>query len=273
MLKALFPWTRAIAASVLVAALGISGPVAGAEEAPAWDSIRKEAFAGREILDAAGKIDIEAPIRADDAAFVPITIKMPAEFAGDAKTLTLIVDKNPAPIMGVFNYGPAAGNGARMLSTRVRIDQYSDVRVVVETTDGKFYMASRFVKASGGCSAPASKDLETALKSLGKIQIKSAIRKSDDGLTQEAQVMLKHPNVSGLAMDQLTREYPPARYVSKLSVTTGGKLIFEMTGSIGISEDPNLRFTYQGDPSEPMEVKAEDSDGVQFVGRSGPSPS
>ncbi len=89
------------------------------------------------------------------------------------KSLTLVIDKNPAPVAATFHFGDAAGKGDRMLSTRVRINMYSNVRAVIETTDGKLHMATKFVKASGGCSAPAGKDVDEALANLGKMQIKT----------------------------------------------------------------------------------------------------
>jgi sulfur-oxidizing protein SoxY len=243
----------------------------GVSNPGAWDGIRKDEFGQQEILDAGGKIVLEAPKRADDAAVVPITVRMPADFAGNVKTLTIVIDQNPSPLVAKFEYGEAAGAGVRMIATRVRIDQYSEVRVIAETSDHKFYMTAAFVKASGGCSAPASKDAEEAEKTMGKMQIKTAVAKEDD--SNVAQVMLKHPNTSGMAMDQMTHAYPPARFIDKLSVTTGGKLVFSMEGGISLSEDPNFRFTYKGNPADEMDVKASDSNGTQFSGRSTPSPS
>ncbi|CCB65567.1 Sulfur oxidation protein SoxZ [Hyphomicrobium sp. MC1] len=265
-----------LGSAILIAAMGVSA-LAADDGSPtvnnpgAWTDIRKDAFGPREILDGAGKITLEAPKRAEDAATVPITIRMPAPFAANVKSLTLVIDQNPSPVVATFNYGDAAGTGERMLATRVRIDQYSDVRAIAETTDNKLYMTTVFVKASGGCSAPASKDPEEAAKEMGKMRVKTAAGKEDG--SEVAQVMLKHPNTSGMAMDQITHAYPPARFIDKLSVTTGGKLIFSMEGGISISEDPNFRFTYKGNPSDQMDVKAEDSEGTQFSGHSTPSQS
>lgn len=275
MTNRLFSTSRLIAAALVFAAVSVPTMAPRAEPAatPEWQSIKKDTFADREILDGAAMMTLEAPIRADDAAVVPLTVKMPANFAPTVKTLTLVIDKNPSPIVGTFNFGPAAGKGDRMLATRVRIDQYSEVRAIAETTDGKLYMTSRYVKASGGCSAPASKDSEEAAKTLGKMQIKTALAKNPGGLGQEGQIMIKHPNLSGLSMDQLTGLYAPARFINKIEVKSGGQLVFAMEGGISISEDPNFRFTYEGNPSDPMEVKAEDSDGAQFAGKSASSPS
>ena len=238
-----------------------------------WKGLQKDVFGSRQILDGTGMITLDAPIRAEDAAVVPLTVKMPASFAANVTKLTLVIDKNPSPVVGAFTYGAAAGKGDRMLSTRVRMDQYSDVRAIAETSDGKLYMISRFVKASGGCSAPASKDAEEAAKTLGKMQIKTAIAKSTDGLSQEAQVMIKHPNTSGMQMDQVTGLYTPARFINKMEVKTGSNVVFSVEGGISFSEDPNVRFSYEGNPSDTMEVKAEDSDGTMFGGRSTPNPS
>ena len=268
-LNVLRPMTIAAAAM-----FALSMPAASAEgDNEIWKGLQKDVFAAKEITDGTGMMTMEAPIRAEDASLVPITIRMPASFAPNVKTLTLVVDKNPSPVVGTFNYGAAAGRGDRMLSMRIRIDQYSDVRAIAETNDGKLYMISKFVKASGGCSAPASKDAEEAAKIMGKMQIKTALTKSPDGLSQEGQLMIKHPNNSGMQMDQLTGLYSKAHYVNRIEVKSGDKLVFAMVGGISISEDPNIRFTYEGSPADPLEVKAEDSEGKMYAGKSSPSAS
>ena len=54
----------------------------------------------------------------------------------------------------------------------MRIDEYTFVRAIAETNDGQLYMATRFVKASGGCSAPPGKDAQEALATLGKMRLR-----------------------------------------------------------------------------------------------------
>lgn len=239
-----------------------------------WQGIRKDAFPGRtEFLDGTGIMTMDAPVRAEDASLVPITVHMPADFAPKVKSLTLVVDKNPAPVAGKFTYGEAAGKAERMLAVRIRVDQYSDIRAIAETSDGKLYMISKYVKASGGCSAPASSDAEEAAKTMGKMLIKTALNKSSNGSTQEGQLMIKHPNNSGLQMDQLTGLYAKAHYVDKIEVTNNGKLVFAVETGISISENPNLRFTYEGKASDLLEVKAEDSEGKLYAGKSATSAS
>ena len=53
------------------------------------------------------------------------------------------------------------------ISTRVRVNNYTDVHAVAELSDGKLYMTKTYVKASGGCSAPATKSRRRSQKPTG----------------------------------------------------------------------------------------------------------
>ena len=66
-----------------------------------------------------------------------LTVRVPPQVKQNLKSLTLFIDKNPDPKVATLNFGPAAGNGGeRSFSTRVRIDNFSYVRAVLETEDG-----------------------------------------------------------------------------------------------------------------------------------------
>jgi len=261
---------RLALALVALLALALPGAPVRADDDP-WPDIRRDVFDNREVIENDGTISLDAPYRAEDAAVVPLTMRIPASIARDVKSLTLVIDKNPAPVAATFHFGEAAGSGERMLSTRVRIDMYSDVRAVIETNDGKLHMAAKFVKASGGCSAPASKDADEALASLGKMQIKTfdqAGAADRSPQTREAQVMIRHPNFTGMQMDQISREYTPAKFVQTLEVKRGGALVFRMDGGISISENPNFRFTFGSGGDDTLEVTAKDTDGSVFTATS-----
>ncbi len=57
--------------------------------------------------------------------------------------------------------------------------------------------------------------------------------------------MMRHPQNSGLQMDQLTRLYIPPFFIDNLKIWQGDDLVVAMEGGIAISEDPNLRFNYK----------------------------
>ena len=70
------------------------------------------------------------------------------------------------------DFAASEGMGVLDFELRVRVNQYSNVRVIAETPNG-LHMTGRFVKASGGCSAPASKDPQAALANMGQMKLKS----------------------------------------------------------------------------------------------------
>ncbi|MEQ1711655.1 MAG: quinoprotein dehydrogenase-associated SoxYZ-like carrier, partial [Hyphomicrobium sp.] len=195
----------------------------------------------------------------------------------DVKALTIVVDKNPAPIAAVFTFGAGAGLGERVISTRVRVDMYTNIRAILETVDGKLHMVTKYVKAAGGCSAPALKDADEALAALGKMQIRSFNTAGQSAgqskPLREAQVMIKHPNYSGMQMNQLTGLYIPAKYVQHMEVRRDSELVFKLEGGISLSEDPNIRFTYADGGTGVLEVTARDTDGSEFKARATPSGS
>jgi len=257
-----------LALGLMIAAGGWSGARAAAADEDVWPALKKDLFGDRAVVEDTTAVTLDAPYRAEDAALVPLTVRIPAATAGSVKKLMLVIDKNPAPLVADFTFGPAAGTGERMLETRVRIDMYSNVRAIVETTDGKLLMATKFVKAAGGCSAPALKDADAALVEAGKMQIKF-LQASAEGL-REGQIKIRHPQYSGLQLNQATGYYIPAKFLRVIDVARGGERIFRMEGGISLSEDPNIRFTYAAGGDESIQVTAEDTDGRVFSERASP---
>jgi sulfur-oxidizing protein SoxY len=259
-------------ASLALAALVAGGwtAAAGAEE-DIWPALQKDIFGARSVVEDTTAVVLEAPYRAEDAALVPLTVRIPAAVAPSVTKLTLVIDKNPAPVVAEFKFGPAAGNGERMLETRVRIDAYSNVRAIVETKDGRLLMATKFVKAAGGCSAPALKDTDAALAEAGKMQIKFLDDTADN--QREGQIKIRHPQYSGLQLNQATGYYIPSKFLKIIDVSRGSDLVFHMEGGISLSENPSFRFTYAPGSDETLAVMAQDTDGKTFTGQSGPKGS
>lgn len=245
-----------------------SGP-ALADNDP-WPEIRQHAFGDKTITDAGTLFALYAPAQAADAAVVPIDIRFPSTLAGRVKSLTLVIDRNPMPIAATFTFADAYRQldiGERTLSTRVRIDSFSKVRAILETTDGTLHMVTKFVAGAGGCSAPASKDPEEALASMGKVQVKAGSSSHHGDAWRDGTVMIRHPNFTGMQMDTKRGALTPARYVDKVDVHLGDKLLFSMTGGISISENPHFRFTYGVTAvADRLSVAASDTEQKSFSG-------
>jgi sulfur-oxidizing protein SoxY len=255
-----------IGASAATLTMKAGAGTAWAQNAPdedAWPDLHHIFFKDRPISEDS-IVTLEAPERAEDAALVPITlVALPP--AGDSRRvlkLSLLIDQNPVPLAAAFTFGDAMPGGR--ISTRVRIDSYSNVRAVAELSDGSLHMATRYVKAAGGCSAPAAKRADEAAANLG--QMKFRVLPDDADGVHEALVMLRHPNASGLQMDQVTRLYTPARYVEHLAVYQGDALVFKLEGGISIAEDPNFRFSYIPNGAKTFRMEARDTSGATFTG-------
>lgn len=237
-------------------------------EGETWPELRDDVFGEAEIADGAALFSIDAPYRAHDAAVVPIKLTQAEGSEARIVKLTLIVDENPAPVVAEFEFGP--GMDRLELETRIRIDLYSNVRAIAETEDGALHMVGRFVKASGGCSAPALKDMDAVMASMGKMKVRFFAPESDasslpqSGQRREAQVMVRHPNYSGMQMNQVTQLFIPAHFVDTVEVLQGDELIFRATAGISISQDPSYRFTYVRNGAETLTVRATDTDGNEF---------
>ncbi len=252
---------------VMVAIAGLASAAhAQATQGPStkmWDGLKTDVFGDRPIQVDTGLITIEAPKRAQDAALVPVDISIdPAKAGGAIKTVTLIIDVNPAPVAATFELGKDAG--VTHLSTRVRVNDYSFVRAIAETESGELHMAEIFVKASGGCSAPAMKNEDEAKASMGQMKLRQFPPQAPMSEARELQLMIRHPNNSGLQMDQLTRYFIPPHFVHNLKITQGDALILKMEGGISISEDPNFRFDFKANGASSIQVEATDTEGLVF---------
>src|SRR5262245_11974847 len=222
---------------------------------PIWEKLRGAVFENRPIAHgAAGVVELGAPGRGGERAGAPVArrtklVQRPERYI---RRLYLIVDNNPSPVAAKIDLTPESGRAD--IETRIRIEEYTYVRAVAELSDGTLVSDARFVKASGGCSAPAGKDPAAAAARPGRLRL-AVDREGSYGVPAPAQPMISHPNASGLGEDQLTRLYTPAYFVRAINVSYAGKPILTAEVDFSISENPNFRFYFV--PAGDGELKAE----------------
>ncbi|TNC60038.1 quinoprotein dehydrogenase-associated SoxYZ-like carrier [Rubellimicrobium roseum] len=242
--------------------LALAAPLA-AQEAPnplqdgdTWAYLAPRILGDMAPRPAEGLLTLEAPMRAEDAATVPIRLVQP-EGAPWVQNLTLVIDENPSPVAAEMTFGEAMS--PLDLELRVRVNQYSNVRAIAMTETGEARMAGAFVKASGGCSAPAGASGPEALAGLGEMRLRE-FGAAPDG-RREAQVMIRHPQFSGLQRDQVTQLWIPAHFIERLEVWQGDEMLFTLTGGISISENPVFRFRYADNGAPGFRVRMQDTEG------------
>ncbi|MEQ8799745.1 MAG: quinoprotein dehydrogenase-associated SoxYZ-like carrier [Salinisphaeraceae bacterium] len=265
-----------IAATAIAGLLGLTMPGAATAdeeqipESSAWPSLKAEHFGDRPIRDGEAVIGLDAPYRAEDAAIVPIGItdKLPSDSERRIERLWLVIDNNPVPMSAEFEFGPAAASAD--IATRVRVNAYTHMRAIAETSDGQLYMTTRYVKASGGCSAPASKDPEAALANMGQIRLRELSGSDKPG--RRIQMLTRHPNHTGLQMNQVTRLHVPEYYVNAIEINAGDRNVLSATMTFSLSENPSLRFSYQPAGSAPLTIAVRDTEENTFTAEYAAAP-
>jgi len=229
-----------------------------------WRKVRADLFADRPIADGEGVVALEAPARAADAAVVPVAIRaaFPQSAARSIERVWLVIDNNPSPIAAIFHFTQESGRAD--IETRVRIDAYTWVRAIAATSDGGLYMVARYVKASGGCSAAAATDPAQAKAGLGRISVRLE-EGADPNAPARVQLRISHPNDSGLAMDQLTRNYIPSHFVRTVEVRHAGRLVMSADVDISISENPYFRFYLVPGAGGALETRVVDNQDLEFT--------
>lgn len=225
-----------------------------------WQALREAVFGKRSVAEGSAVIQMEVPTRALDAALMPLSLTLNG--GSTIKGVYLFIDNNPSPLAGHFVFGPAADPST--LKMRVRINEYTLVHAVAETNDGKLFGTQKFVKAAGGCSAPAGTDESDALKEMGRMKLR-LLGEFAPGKPMQALLQIRHPNFNGMQMNPVTRMYTPARFIRTLDVSFSGTPVLHVESDISMSEDPAITFGFVPRSKGMLEVKAVDSTDARFV--------
>ena len=228
----------------------------------AWDDIRPSAFGTRTIEDGAAFIAFQAPYRAEDQRTVPISAEAAFKDGRKIKSVTFIVDENPMPVAAAFRFADQRDRAT--LSIDIRLDHASPVRVVVEADNGALYMIEKFVKASGAgvCAAPPAGRSGARRRHHGADAAHRPDRPGRAGATRfhrSAQLDIRHPQLTGMQMNQITMLYTPMRFVNSVEVRQGDEMIFTLEGSMTLSENPRIAFDYQVNGASVIAVRTKDT--------------
>ena len=246
----------------------VMSPRAANADDTAWNDIRAGLFQNRAIVSDSAAVKLFGPRRAEDAALVPIRIYISGEVVPEARTLTLIVDQNPAPVAATFHFGDLYRTGGdigdRVIETRLRLESMSDVRAVLELADGRLFEARQFVSGAGGCTSASLKDMDEAMSGLGRMRIRVDGDPTRDEAWSELQIQIRHPNFSGMQIDTRTNAFAPAQFVEEIDVDLGGERLVRIESGIAISEDPHFRMSYASKAKTAVDLTVRDSEGRAF---------
>lgn len=95
-----------------------------------------------------GKVNLTLPRLADNGHSVPlkVTVESPMTAAEHVRTITLLSERNPRPVLATFHFGPRAGRAE--VVTRVRLNGTQRVVAVAQLSDSSYWSASAEVEVT-----------------------------------------------------------------------------------------------------------------------------
>ena len=108
-----------------------------------WDDYIKEEVVGDKTIWYDNSILIQSPYRALDPAGVEISIYDRAPSVADYTKLTLVIEENPTPCCATFEFW----NIVPHIMTNVRINAYTDLRVISENEFEELRYNKQYIKA------------------------------------------------------------------------------------------------------------------------------
>ena len=228
----------------------------------AWEeNLRFATFQDREIFEDTEQnvLEIKGPYRAEDATLAPVSIhtKIPQSDELYIQRIHVFIDKNPVPLVGIFDFTRASGKAD--LAMRVRVNDHSFVRAIAELNTGELYMAKSFIRATGACSAPPPKSIDDSFANMGMMKMK-LIGDVEYEKPNLMQLKIKHPNITGLQPMRIgSHLHPPAYFVNQLTVNYNGNLVMKALLTFAISMDPSLRFFFVPENEGILTVQAADT--------------
>lgn len=95
-----------------------------------------------------GRVKLEIPRLADNGHSVPlkVSVESPMTAAEHVRSITLLSERNPRPLMATFHLGPKAGRAVVM--TRVRLNGTQRVLALAQLSDGSYWSGSAEVEVT-----------------------------------------------------------------------------------------------------------------------------
>ncbi len=235
-----------------------------AEPDPKLWPVMKEAFFAKRDMQEVDFIKIDAPRRAESGAQVPVTYTLDNAAAKGIKITKLyaFVDANPIPLTATYHLTDALGDF--QVATRIRFETDAFVRLVGEDANGKLYLASREIRAAGGCGGTVEGDEAAIRASAGKIKFKVE-EPVKVGSATSTTFNIKHPMRTGLQRELVSQGFVPAFYINKAAFTYNGKPVLTIDVGVGTAEDPYFKFNFVPATAGILEVTATDNEGKAFV--------
>ena len=174
-----------------------------------WPGLRKQ-YTQDAPLRFTDEVLVRTPAFADDALNVPLQIDARAlqQVGGGIARMIVVADRNP--IREVLGFEPL--RSLPMLAFRIRLEQASPIRCLVQTRDGHWHVGGAMTQAAGGgCTVPgASRTDGSWSQTLNQVQARFFTNLA--GASRRLRLQVMHPMDTGLVAGI------PAFYIEQLEL-------------------------------------------------------
>ena len=103
-----------------------------------------------------GRVTVDTPRLADNGHSVPlkVSVESPMNATDYVRSITLLSERNPRPVMATFYLGPKAGRAE--VVTRVRLNGTQRLLAVAQLSDGSFWSGTAEVEVTESACLDAS---------------------------------------------------------------------------------------------------------------------
>lgn len=199
-----------------------------------WPTLRRQYLADAPLrfTDA---VVVRGPAFADDAMNVPLMVdaRALANTGGGVARIFVVVDRNP--VREVLNFEPL--RALPVLAFRIRMEQASPVRALVQTRDGRWHVGGTWVQAAGGgCTVPGATRADGSWsRTLNQVQARFFNNVIEGSRRLRMRVM--HPMDTGLVAGI------PAFYIEQLQLLdSAGQPWWRLALHEPVSENPLITF-------------------------------
>ena len=137
---------RFVALLASLAAASLLPSRAARAQADPFAALLKQVTGGATVRP--GRVTVDTPRLADNGHSVPLTVSVesPMTAADHVRSITLLSERNPRPLMATFHLGPKAGRAE--VTTRVRLNGTQRVLAVAHVSDGSYWSGTAEVEVT-----------------------------------------------------------------------------------------------------------------------------
>jgi sulfur-oxidizing protein SoxY len=218
-----------------------------------WPGLRRQ-YIGQAPMRFSEQVLVRGPAFADDALNVPLLVDARAlgNTGGGVARMQVVVDRNP--VREVLEFEPM--RALPMLAFRIRLEQASPVRALVQTRDGQWHVGSTWVQAAGGgCTVPGATRADGSWsRTLNQVQARFFNNVLEGSRRLRVRVM--HPMDTGLVAGI------PAFYIEDLRlVDSAGQVWWRLALHEPVSENPLITFELPPQPVSGLRLVGRDNNG------------